>query len=69
MHQLQPLDWLRQARITYSQSEIATLLDVDVRTGRPLSALRIKGLVEGCSHSLHGMLLIFSMLMGYSYGI
>jgi len=34
MNQLQPLDLLRQARIRYSQGEIATLLDVDVRTIR-----------------------------------
>lgn len=34
MHQLQPLALLRQARITYSQNEIATLLGVDVRTVR-----------------------------------
>jgi DNA (cytosine-5)-methyltransferase 1 len=34
MNQLQPLDLLRQARIRYSQSEIATLLNVDVRTVR-----------------------------------
>lgn len=32
MYQLQPLDLLRQARIRYSQSEIAVLLNVDVRT-------------------------------------
>ena len=34
MNQLQPLDLLRQARIRYTQGEIATLLDVDVRTVR-----------------------------------
>ena len=34
MHQLQPLDLLRQARIRYSQNEIAALLGVDVRTVR-----------------------------------
>ncbi|MEI8210358.1 MAG: DNA (cytosine-5-)-methyltransferase [Methylococcales bacterium] len=34
MNQLQPLDLLRQARIRYTQNEIATLLDVDVRTIR-----------------------------------
>ncbi|MEQ1635996.1 MAG: DNA (cytosine-5-)-methyltransferase [Methylococcales bacterium] len=34
MNQPQPLDLLRQARIRYSQGEIATLLDVDVRTVR-----------------------------------
>ncbi len=34
MNQLQPLALLRQARIRYSQGEIANLLDVDVRTVR-----------------------------------
>jgi len=34
MNQLQPLDLLRQARIRYTQNEIANLLDVDVRTIR-----------------------------------
>ena len=34
MNQLQPLDLLRQARIRYTQGEIAALLDVDVRTVR-----------------------------------
>jgi DNA (cytosine-5)-methyltransferase 1 len=34
MNQHQPLDLLRQARIRYSQGEIAALLDVDVRTVR-----------------------------------
>ncbi len=34
MHQIQPLDLLCQARITYSQNEITTLLGVDVRTVR-----------------------------------
>ncbi|MDO9063742.1 MAG: DNA (cytosine-5-)-methyltransferase [Sulfuricella sp.] len=34
MSQLPPLDLLRQARARYSQGELATLLDVDVRTVR-----------------------------------
>jgi DNA (cytosine-5)-methyltransferase 1 len=34
MLQTHPLDLLRQARIRYSQGELATLLDVDVRTVR-----------------------------------
>jgi len=34
MFQLPPLDLLRQARVRYSQGELATLLDVDVRTVR-----------------------------------
>jgi DNA (cytosine-5)-methyltransferase 1 len=34
MLQAHPLDLLRQARIRYSQGELATLLDVDVRTVR-----------------------------------
>jgi len=34
MYPVQPLDLLRQARIRYTQGEIATLLDVDVRTVR-----------------------------------
>ncbi len=34
MNQLQPLALLRQARVRYSQGEIANLLDVDVRTVR-----------------------------------
>jgi DNA (cytosine-5)-methyltransferase 1 len=34
MHQLQPIDLLRQARIRYSQNGIAALLGLDVRTVR-----------------------------------
>lgn len=34
MSQLPPLDLLRQARVRYSQGELASLLDVDVRTIR-----------------------------------
>lgn len=34
MLQTHPLDLLRQARVRYSQGELATLLDVDVRTVR-----------------------------------
>jgi len=34
MNLLHPLDLLRQARIRYSQSELASLLGVDVRTIR-----------------------------------
>ena len=34
MTQLQPHDLLKQARARYSQRELATLLDVDIRTVR-----------------------------------